>query len=82
MGAAYGGIALADAEPTTHSVDTINLSDVPDIDTLPVCHVEDCSDVPGQTGVWYSRSTGTWLLERGEDYTRAIVDDSVVPGLS
>jgi hypothetical protein len=80
MGAAYGGVALAHAD--TPELPTIDLTDVPDIDSLPVCHVEDCSDVPGQTGVWFSRSTGDWLLERGEDYTRVIVDDTVVPAVS
>jgi hypothetical protein len=81
MGAAYGGVALAHATPSPE-LPTINLTDIPDIDTLPVCHAEDCSDVVGQTGVWFSRSTGAWLLERGEDYTRVIVDDTVVSGVS
>lgn len=32
----------------------------------PVCAEEDCSDQVGQVGVWFSRSTGHWLLELGE----------------
>lgn len=95
MGAAYGGSALAHADTPT-PLPTINLTDIPDLDILPVCHAEDCSDVAGQTGVWYSHSTGAWLLERGEGHTWVIVDntagapvghgtaaaDGAVPGVS
>lgn len=35
----------------------------------PVCHVEDCSDQPNQTGLWYSHHLGRWLLELGPDQT-------------
>ena len=73
---AWAQPAAASAEP----VPTISLTDVHDIDTLPVCEVEDCSDQPGQVGVWLS-SEGDWYLERGEDYTRLIVDNTVMlPG--
>ena len=27
----------------------------------PVCAVEDCSDQPGQVGVWFDRSGAAWL---------------------
>lgn len=58
---------------------TINITDIPNIDSLPVCQVEDCSDQPGQVGVWYSKSTGNWYLERGES-TWLIVDNTVTSG--
>ncbi|MCU1697859.1 MAG: First [Mycobacterium sp.] len=38
----------------------------------PVCAQEDCSDVVQQTGVWYSKSRGQWLLELGETCTGSI----------
>jgi hypothetical protein len=58
-------------------VDTINLTDIPDIDSLPVCAEEDCSDQRSQTGMWLDKDTGDWYLERGEDYTRRVIDNTV-----
>lgn len=57
-------------------VPTIDLSDIPDAGTLPVCMQEDCSDQVGQTGMWLDDDTGNWYLERGEDYTRLVVDQT------
>lgn len=31
----------------------------------PVCHVEDCSDVPDQRGVWFDPDTGLGWLSQG-----------------
>jgi hypothetical protein len=28
---------------------------------IPVCSVEDCSDQPGQIGIWYSPTGSAWL---------------------
>lgn len=32
----------------------------------PVCQQEDCSDQPGQVGLWQDQDTGTWWLSLGE----------------
>lgn len=69
--------AFAAPDAIAAPVDTINLTDVPDVDSLPVCAQEDCSDQQGQIGMWLDTDTGDWYLERGEDYTRRIVDDTV-----
>lgn len=71
-------LALVLAPRANATPDTINLTDVTDIDHLPVCAEEDCSDQIGQTGVWLDTDTGTWYLERGEDYTRMIIDNTTV----
>ncbi|AEL17874.1 hypothetical protein TRIXIE_86 [Mycobacterium phage Trixie] len=60
--AALGAMALADpydasAEPvetTTVEVDRVMLD-------FPVCAEEDCSDQPGQIGVWRDRDGTAWL---------------------
>lgn len=51
------GVAIAD--PVTVTVDGRE---------YPLCAVEDCSDQPGQVGVWRSRTgpAGDWLIV-GED---------------
>jgi hypothetical protein len=35
----------------------------------PVCDEEDCSDQPGQVGVWYDPDTGEAWLSTGPDYS-------------
>lgn len=40
----------------------------------PVCHVEDCSDQPGQVGMWLNTDTGDWYLSQGETSVRVIDD--------
>jgi hypothetical protein len=66
----------AHAQPVgAPEMDTINLTEIDDIDVLPVCHVEDCSDVPDQHGLWYSQYRGDWLLIDNDD-TWLIVDDT------
>ncbi|EHB47613.1 hypothetical protein MycrhDRAFT_5739 [Mycolicibacterium rhodesiae JS60] len=60
LGEFYITRAHAEAPRTTMTVDGVD---------YPVCSEEDCSDQPGQVGLWYSRSTKTWLLELGEDVT-------------
>lgn len=67
---AWAGMAIGQAVPT------IDLTEIPDIDTLPVCAEEDCSDQPGQTGLWQS-TEGDWYLERGETKTWLIIDNTV-----
>lgn len=37
----------------------------------PVCSVEDCSDQPGQIGVWFDRSGNPWLSQ-GEYSIRVV----------
>ena len=58
------GIASASASPLeTTTVDGID---------YPVCMVEDCSDQPGQIGVWTSKNDGRSYLIIGEDQTYPI----------
>jgi hypothetical protein len=45
----------------------------------PVCEQEDCSDQPGQIGLWEDTDTGDWYLSTGETSTR-IIDDTVTGG--
>lgn len=73
---ALGFAATAHAAPAVPAVPTVNLSDIPWIDELPTCHEEDCSDQPGQIGVWTNRA-GNAYLEIGENVTVLIVDDTV-----
>lgn len=40
-------------------------------DTLPRCVYEDCSDQPGQIGVWISPDTGEAWISTGEQSYRA-----------
>lgn len=79
--AALAAPAVAQAEPTEIWVPTENglrpgilLSEVPDIDTFPVCRVEDCSDQPGQIGLWFDRDLGDWYLSQGER-SLLVIDD-------
>ncbi len=69
-------IALGLAGPASADpVDTVNLTEIPDLASLPVCAVEDCSDQPGQVGLWQS-ATGDWYLMRDEA-TYLVIDDTI-----
>lgn len=66
LGSASPAIASADPDGTvTMTVDGVD---------YPVCSVEDCSDQVGQVGVWFSNSTGNWLLELGEHETHVVTN--------
>jgi hypothetical protein len=68
--------AVAYASPADTA--TILLSEIHNPDMLPVCDEEDCSDQPGQVGMWLDRDTGNWWLSLG-DSSLLVVDDSAVP---
>ncbi|UJQ86582.1 hypothetical protein SEA_PENGUINLOVER67_60 [Mycobacterium phage PenguinLover67] len=55
---------------------TINLSEFGNIDAIPVCAVEDCSDQPAQVGLWRDRDTGNWWFSTGPETSWLIVDDT------
>jgi hypothetical protein len=63
-------IALAPQSPA----DTINLSELPQIDSLPVCQMEDGSDAATLPCVW-SNDGNAWLTYA--DHSVLIVDDTV-----
>lgn len=54
-GAAIAGAAIGQADTVT--VDSVD---------YPVCSLEDCSDQPGQIGVWTDPDTGGRWLSLGE----------------
>lgn len=59
---------------------TVNLSQLPDIDSMPVCHVEDCSDVPAvyageDNGLWTNPNTGNTYVECGS-FVALVIDDT------
>lgn len=81
-GAAVLGMAAARADDSIASHWTpdgrlaVYLSDIDGlVDVLPVCVEEDCSDQPGQVGMWLD-STGNWYLELGESVTLLVDDDT------
>lgn len=45
------------------------------LDAYPQCIEEDCSDQPGQVGVWVSNE-GDSYLELGESATYLVIDDT------
>ena len=62
--------------PTAHADDTINLSDLPTIDSMPVCHIEDGSDVAtDQLPCVWTNDGNAWLTYA--DHSVLIVDDTV-----
>lgn len=81
-GAAALGTAAAradsvDAHWTPDGRTAVYLSDVAGVlDVLPVCAVEDCSDQPGQIGVWTDPDTGDAYIEFGESVTLLVDDDT------
>ncbi|QJD50293.1 hypothetical protein SEA_IWOKEUPLIKEDIS_90 [Mycobacterium phage Iwokeuplikedis] len=66
-----GELYMARAEATP----TVDLTEAPDV---PVCAVEDCSDQPGQVGMWLDKDTGNWWLSLGEGESFLVVDDTVI----
>lgn len=65
----------AEIGPPTYAIparadDTVTMT--VDGTDYPVCAEEDCSDQPGQIGVWYSGHLGRWLLELGEGQTYVV----------
>ncbi|URC18171.1 membrane protein [Mycobacterium phage Zenteno07] len=74
LGLPAGGwlTAQAHAEP----VPTIDRADIPNIEALPICAEEDCSDQPGQIGLWLDRDTGNWWLSVGES-SALIIDHTI-----
>ncbi|QHB37371.1 hypothetical protein I5G58_gp069 [Mycobacterium phage BirdsNest] len=58
---------------------TINLTDFGNIDAIPTCVEEDCSDQPGQIGLWLDRDTGNWWFSTGE--SSALVIDNTGEGV-
>lgn len=65
----------AEWQPIPCPVNEVSLSHVPWINQLPVCELEDCSDQPGQVGLWTSNE-GIAYIEIGEDVTVRVVDDA------
>ena len=47
--------------------DEVPLSELHLPDALPQCTVEDCSDQPGQVGMWLDRDTGEELWRRARN---------------
>jgi hypothetical protein len=81
-GSAVLGMAAARADdyvvaPDGERIQTVQLSEIDGwLDVLPACVEEDCSDQPGQVGMWLN-SDGDWYLELGETVTFLVVDDTV-----
>lgn len=69
FGAGFAGM-LAVGPPEAHAEPSRTMT--VDGTDYPVCSVEDCSDQPNQTGVWYSEYLGQWLLELGEGVTHIV----------
>jgi hypothetical protein len=65
------GTAYAD----TPATDTVLAEDLPNADALPVCALEDCSDVPNSVGLWQDKDTGNWWLSLGR-YSALVIDDT------
>jgi hypothetical protein len=63
------GLAVA-----PHADDVINLTDLPNLDALPTCQMEDGSDAASLPCVWTNDGTA-WLTY--DDHSVLIVDDTV-----
>ena len=72
--AAIGAMALAQPKA---SANTAELSTVDGTD-YPVCAFEDCSDQPGQVGLWEDKDTGNWWLSLGDE-SYLVIDDTTAP---
>ncbi|AMW64343.1 hypothetical protein SEA_CHIPMUNK_87 [Mycobacterium phage ChipMunk] len=61
------------------SADEVNLSELRTVDGVdyPVCFEEDCSDQPGQIGLWEDKDTGNWWLSLGER-SYLVIDDTTI----
>ena len=64
--------------PAANAEGTVLLSDIEDITSLPICQLEDCSDQPGQVGLWEDTDTGDWYLSRSASEYYVILDDFAV----
>lgn len=62
-------LARAEAQPTV--VMTVDGAE------YPVCAEEDCSDQPGQVGLWLDEDTGNWWLSKGET-SHLVADDAAL----
>ena len=71
-----GNLYLSSEDCPGKAIPTVNLSDVPFIDQLPICNEEDCSDQNGQIGVWTSH-VGNSYIELGEGVTVMVIDNTV-----
>ncbi|AMO44046.1 hypothetical protein BJD46_gp78 [Mycobacterium phage Bactobuster] len=71
-------LGIAQAEASIANADTVNLTELRTVDgqDYPVCTEEDCSDQPGQIGLWLDKDTGNWWLSLGEQ-SYLVVDDTV-----
>lgn len=58
--------------------DVVLVSEFPGIDELPVCALEDCSDVPSalQPALWSDRDTGNAYLMWTDGPTFLVIDDT------
>lgn len=72
------GCFTAQWEPMDCPTNEILLSEIHNPDMLPICGLEDCSDQPGQVGMWLDRDTGNWWLSLGES-SLLVVDDTTEP---
>lgn len=71
---------LALGHPAEASAETtVNLTELRTVDgrDYPVCAEEDCSDQPGQVGLWEDKDTGNWWLSLGET-SYLVVDDTAI----
>ncbi|QFG04563.1 hypothetical protein SEA_JEEVES_88 [Mycobacterium phage Jeeves] len=67
----FFGLAMALGElyiARVHADPNLTPSQVMTVDGVdyPVCSVEDCSDQPGQIGIWIDQDTGNQWLSQGE----------------
>jgi len=74
-----GAAALADPPPTIGASEVMLTQLTVDGVDYPVCAQEDCSDQPGQVGLWLDTDTGNWWLSRGETSV-LVIDDTVTEG--
>lgn len=77
VAAAITAMWLADTEAS--AAPTVNLTELQTVDSVdyPVCSVEDCSDQPGQVGLWLDKDTGNWWLSLGET-SYLVADDTAI----
>ena len=77
IAATFGASAWLGTAAAHADVDTVELTSIADIDTLPVCEMEDGSDAPSLPCIWGNEGNA-WLTFA--DHSLLIVDDTVVPG--
>lgn len=78
LGLAIIVLALLTSLKAEAGLGTVNLTELRTVDgkDYPVCQFEDCSDQPGQVGLWLDKDTGNWWLSLG-DKSYLVVDDTV-----